>query len=80
MIPQKLLDFGFVKVESYSTKSFILKQELSDSEFYIQVEISDEKITAQVFEKETDEKYALLDVASANGTFVGELREKFETQ
>lgn len=76
LIPQKLLDFGFVKDKSDDCEFFILKRNLTDSEFYVRIEISEVKISAQVFENETDERYALLDVPSANGAFVGDLREK----
>lgn len=76
MIPQKLLDFGFVMDSSSASESFVLKRDLPDSDFYAREEIASEKISVQVFENETDERYALLDVASANGAFVGELRKK----
>lgn len=72
-IPQKekLIQYGF----SQNGEDFVLKQNLSE-EFYAIVKISPSKITAQVFEVETDEKYALLDVQSATGAFVGALREQ----
>lgn len=76
MIPQRLLDFGFTSSGASGCEIFVLKRDLNDSDFYVRVEISETEITAQVFEKETDERYALLDVPSANGAFVGELREK----
>lgn len=76
MIPQKLLDFGFVKCSQNGIESFIFKQDLPDFDFYLMVEITKTKVSAHVFEKETDERYVLLDVPSANGAFVGELRKK----
>ncbi len=76
MISQKLLDFGFIKEDQNNREAFVLKQDLIDSDFYVQVEISESVITARIFEKETDERYVLLDVPSANGAFVGEMREK----
>ncbi len=76
MIPQKLLEFGFEKDNSLNAGIYILKRDLDNSDFYVRIEISESEITAQAFEKETDERYSLLDVVSANGAFVGQLREK----
>ena len=76
MIPQKLLEFGFEKDNSINAGIYILKRDLENSDFYVRIEISESEITAQAFEKETDERYTLLDVVSANGAFVGQLREK----
>ena len=76
MIPQKLLEFGFEKDNSINAGIYILKRDLDNSDFYVRIEISESEITAQAFEKETDERYTLLDVVSANGAFVGQLREK----
>ena len=76
MIPQKLLEFGFEKDNSVNAGNYILKRDLDNSDFYVRIEISESEITAQAFEKETDERYTLLDVVSANGAFVGQLREK----
>ena len=76
MIPQKLLEFGFEQDNSINAGIYILKRDLDNSDFYVRIEISESEITAQAFEKETDERYTLLDVVSANGAFVGQLREK----
>lgn len=76
MIPQKLLDFGFSLNNSDSNETFVLNRHLEDTDFYVCIEISKLKITAHVFENNTDEQYALFDVPSANGVFVGNIREK----
>lgn len=72
-IPQeeKLIQYGFSK----SSEEFILNRDLKGG-FYTEITITSAKITAQVFESETDEKYALIDVPSANGSFVNGLREQ----
>lgn len=72
-IPQneKLIKYGFEKTaEGYS-----LKKDIND-EFYAVIAISDNHLSAEAFEIETDEKYVLLDVQSAQGAFVGGLREQ----
>jgi len=67
-----LENYGFTIEE----KDYVYKADIPNSEFYLLVKLNSEKITAQVYESSTDELYALLDVKSANGAFVGELREK----
>lgn len=67
---QHLILYGF----SFVNKTYVLAKDLSDTDFYTKIEISNQKISVAVFEKVTDEKYILFDVASANGSFVSELR------
>lgn len=83
-VPQKekLLEYGFSQNGGkYSFKKIL------DDDFYAGVEIEfslqggkaadgASSISAEVFETGTDEKYALLDVKSANGAFVGGMRGK----
>ncbi|MCQ2575436.1 MAG: MmcQ/YjbR family DNA-binding protein [Treponema sp.] len=70
--PQKLKAFGFSETGDF----FELRRLLSETDFYAVVKITKTEITVHAYENQTDEKYALLDVASANGAFVGNLREK----
>jgi len=73
-VPQseKLKALGFVE----QGNELVLKRDLKDSEFYTVISISEKNFTASVYEIETDEKYALFDMPSANGAFIGGLREK----
>lgn len=66
-----LLEYGFKK----SGEEYLISTNL-DSKFYSIISISNSKIQAQVYETETEEKYFLLDVVSATGTFVSEMRQK----
>lgn len=72
-IPQNddLIKYGFNKTDD----GYFLKKILNN-DFYAVIYISQSKITAEVFENSTDDKYALLDVQSAQGAFVGGLREQ----
>lgn len=72
-IPQieKLLEYGFMQNEAV----FKLNKKLDD-EFYAVVIYDSEKLTAEVYENETNEKYVLLDVSSAQGKFVNGVRNK----
>lgn len=72
-IPQneKLLEYGFC----LQGDVFVLKKNLDD-EFYAVVEFGAKSLNVQVFENETDEKYALLDVKKARGAFVNGIRSK----
>ncbi len=65
-------DFGFEK----DGETYICKKTLADSGFYALLKVCDEKLTAEVFETDTDEKYALFDVKGASGAFVSKIREE----
>lgn len=72
-IPQneKLLAYGFIRKEDI----FVFNKKLND-EFYAVVTYAAENLVAEVFENDTDEKYALLDVKKANGGYVTDIRSK----
>ena len=70
-IPQteKLVAYGFEQKDD----RFVLKKNLN-AEFYAVVSFSKNELNAEVFETETGEKYFLIDVKTAHGTFVNSLR------
>lgn len=72
-IPQteKLLDYGFTQED----KAVILNRKLDD-DFYVLVVYDSENLTAEVYDADSNEKYALLDVKTANGAFVNGIRQK----
>jgi len=70
--PQKLSAYGFVQ----EGDDFILRKEIPQTGFYAIIKITKTEITVHAYETATDEKYVLLDVASASGAFVGDLRKK----
>ncbi|MCR5046018.1 MAG: MmcQ/YjbR family DNA-binding protein [Treponema sp.] len=74
-IPQekKLLKFGFKKEDD----SLILKKDI-DEDFYAKVTMTKESITVDAIDKESQERFAPLDIKRANGAFVGELRQKIQ--
>lgn len=69
-----LIKAGFQKVES----GWKIRKDVPESEFYAEIILAEEKLTAEVYEKSTDEQYLLLDVVSANGKFVSEIRQKVQ--
>ena len=73
-VPQKnkLICFGFEECG----EKLILKKQISSGEFYVLLQITEKTVTAEVFETETREKYVLFDVPSAQGAFVGALRNE----
>ena len=75
-LPQKdkLLAFGFSEAES----SLVLKKEIAGAQFYAEIKLSDKNISADVFETATGEKYVLFNVASAQGAFVGQIRNEVQ--
>jgi len=73
-IPQseKLLDYGFTQ----SGGNLVLEKEIAGGDFYARITLSEKNLSAEVFESGTDEKYVLFDVASAQGAFVGQIRDE----
>lgn len=71
---EKLKAFGF-----YESDDFLcLKKNIVGGEFYTIIRLSEKSFNAEVFETQTDEKYVLFDVASANGAFVGQIRNEVQ--
>lgn len=71
---EKLKAFGF-----YESDDFLyLKKSIVGGEFYTIIRLSEKSFNAEVFETQTDEKYVLFDVASANGAFVGQIRNEVQ--
>lgn len=71
---EKLKAFGF-----YESDDFLcLKKNIAGGEFYTIIRLSEKFFNAEVFETQTDEKYVLFDVASANGAFVGQIRNEVQ--
>lgn len=68
---ERLLEYGFTQ----EGNSFILNRKL-DEDFYSVVTFDSENLNAEVFEYDSNEKYALLDVKTAHGTFVNAVRQK----
>ncbi|MBQ1714324.1 MAG: MmcQ/YjbR family DNA-binding protein, partial [Treponema sp.] len=68
--------FGFKK----QSGGFICKKNLRPpcEDFYVILKINSslESLTAEVFDSETDEKYALFDMPRANGAFLAKIREQ----
>ena len=68
--------FGFKK----QSDGFICKKSLRPpcEDFYVLLKINSslESLTAEVFDSETDEKYALFDMPRANGAFLAKIREQ----
>ena len=71
---EKLLAFGF----SEAGADLVLKKEIADGQFYAEIKLSEKTLTADVFESTTNEKYALFNVVSAQGAFVGQIRSEVQ--
>ena len=69
---EKFEEFGFKK----NGEDLVLKREVPSTDFYTEIFIQGDNMTAEVFDSESGEKYALLDVKKARGAFVSEIREK----
>ena len=71
---EKLLAFGFTEAGA----AFVLKKEIAGGQFYTEITLSDKTLTADVFETATNEKYVLFNVVSAQGAFVGQIRNEVQ--
>ena len=72
---KKLEEFGFIKnSDRYSFKSKILN---GDFELFVDI-LPDVKISTKMIETETQELYTLHLVKSADGKFVGKIKEEYE--
>lgn len=71
---EKLKAFGFYEYDDF----LCLKKSIAGGEFYTIIRLSEKSFNAEVFETQTDEKYVLFDVASANGAFVGQIRNEVQ--
>lgn len=79
---ERFAGFGFEK----SGDTYVLKRDLAGTDFYALLTVtgvsekdgslSADTLAAEVFERETDERYVLFDVKQSVGTFVAELREQ----
>ena len=72
---EKLLAFGFEKKE----EKYVYSRRLSTPPFEARIVVNENKITADVFDDETGDVYALVKVPEAVGAFVGKIREEFKT-
>lgn len=70
----KLQEYGFLKNDCV----FSYKKEIGDGEFFGEFIISQESFLVTVYEKDTGEIYALVDVKSARGAFVNGLRNEVQ--
>lgn len=71
---QKLLESGFIQKED----SYYLERPIVDGLFQIVMKISLETQTSKVIDLSTEEDYALVDVPSSSGNFVGRVKEEYE--
>ena len=71
---KKLEEYGFTKKEN----SYIYETTIENNEFKVIISISDTRKYSKLIETEVDSEYALVDVESATGDFVGNLRNQYE--
>ena len=72
ILPEKLADFGFEKNDD----SFLCRKDLAGTDFYVVLKLESENLSAEVFEKTTDERYVLFDVERAKGSFDCSVRKQ----
>lgn len=68
---ERLGAFGFER----NGGLYFCRKEIPGTEFYTVLKIEGENLSAEVFDKATDERYVLFDVEGANGSFIGSVRK-----
>lgn len=69
-----LIDYGFYKDED----KYIYKKNIIEGTFEVNILISDTEKLSKVIDIENDEEYALADIETATGEFVGKVRQAYE--
>ena len=72
---EKLLEYGFNKIEN----NYLFEKQICDNHFKVIIEISSQNKTSKVVDLSMDEEYILVDVITSSGTFVGKIKEEYET-
>ncbi len=70
----KLIDYGFIKDKD----NYIYKLNILENTFQINILISDKTKYSKLIDIENDTEYALVDIETATGEFVGKIRQKYE--
>ena len=70
----KLLKYGFVKEE----EKYIYKTYICDDQFEVNIVISDTDKYSKLMDLESEVEFALVDVESVEGQFIGKLRQEYE--
>lgn len=71
---EKLLKYGFQKEK----EQYIYKKKINNQQFEINVIISDKEAYSKLIDLESKIEFALVDIESAEGEFVGNLKQEYE--
>lgn len=70
----KLVQFGFTRIDNI----YLLKKQLLNGTFFVEINISkDNQIMGTVYDKETGDEFLPLRVPTAQGAFVGKVRQEY---
>ena len=69
-----LVQYGFAKINNL----YIYKTNIINNKFEVNIGISSDKSYAKLIDNENNEEYALVDIQSATGEFVGKVRHEYE--
>ncbi|MDE7306494.1 MAG: MmcQ/YjbR family DNA-binding protein [Clostridia bacterium] len=72
--PHKLLAYGFKLEDGF----YSFTTQIADGEFRLEIKINESEIFADLYEKDTQDKYTLFLVEGASGSFVGFIRTEYQ--
>ena len=71
---EKLIKYGFVK----DNDIYIYKKKIYHNQFEVNIFFSQEKQYSKLIDIESNEEYALVDIESSVGEFIGKLKQEYE--
>lgn len=72
---EKLLLYGFINLNN----DYEFQRLICDNKFKVIVQISAHRQISKVVDLSTDEEYTLVDVSTSSGSFVGKVRDEYES-
>ena len=70
----KLLQYGF----ALNNGLYCFRKKLNNNSFEVQVECDGKKMCSKIIDLENNLEYTFVDVATATGSYVGQIREEYE--
>ena len=70
---EQLVSYGFQQNKEY----YLYKTDIFQNQFHMIVTATEKEMTSKLIDNASDEEYALVDVESSVGEFVGKLKQEY---